>query len=59
MTQMIDYSKRNLKYAEQYMTALPQGSAARIFCEIPLGLAIATVNIIEMGGKKLSREQVM
>lgn len=56
---MIEYSKRNLKYAEDYMKDLPSGSAARIFCEIPLGLAIATVNIIEMGGKKLSREQVM
>jgi hypothetical protein len=43
---MMAYSKRNLAYGEQYLKSLPEGSAARIFCEIPLGLALATVYII-------------
>jgi len=57
--QMIEYSKRNLKYATKYMEALKEGSAARIFCEIPYSLAVATVHIIETGGQKLTRQQVM
>jgi farnesyl-diphosphate farnesyltransferase len=56
---MIEYSKRNLKYATQYMEALKEGSAARTFCEIPYSLAVATVHIIETGGQKLTRQQVM
>jgi hypothetical protein len=41
------------------MNSLGVGSAARIFSEIPYALAVATVNIIECGLPKLTRQQVM
>lgn len=56
---MINYSRKNLAYAEQYLSSLPEGSAAKTFCEIPYALAVATVSIIEGGLPKLSRQQVM
>lgn len=56
---MIEYSRRNLGYAEEYIGSLGEGSAARAFCEIPYGLAVATLKIIEGGFAKLTREQVM
>ena len=52
---MIEYGKRNLKFAEKYMESLKEGTAARTFCEIPLALAQATIFIIETGGEKLNR----
>jgi hypothetical protein len=50
---MIEYSKKNLKMAHQYMTSLKPGSAAHTFCEIPLALADATIMIIEQGLPKV------
>ena len=47
---MIEYSQKNLKYADQYLSSLKEGSAARTFCEIPHALAVATVNIVSTGG---------
>ncbi len=52
---MIEYSRRNLAHAEKYMESLGANSAARVFCEIPYALAVATVNIIEHGMPKLTR----
>lgn len=59
ISQMIEYSRRNLAFATEYMSSLPENSAAKIFCEIPYALAVATVSIIEGGLPKLTREQVM
>jgi hypothetical protein len=56
---MIAYSRRNLGYAEEYLKSLGEGTAARVFCEIPYALAVATVTIIEGGLPKLTRQQVM
>lgn len=56
---MIEYSKANLAFAEEYMKSLKDNSAARTFCEIPYALAVATVSIIECGLPKLTRQQVM
>lgn len=50
---MIQYSRKNLEYAQEYMKSLQPGSAAYIFCEIPLALAVATINIIENGLPKV------
>ena len=41
------------------MESLKPGTAAHSFCEIPLALCLATVHIIESGGDKLTRQQVM
>lgn len=41
------------------MKSLGEGTAARTFSEIPYALAVATVNIIEGGLPKLTRQQVM
>ena len=41
------------------METLKEGSAAYIFCEIPLALADATLTVNENGQAKLRREQVM
>lgn len=41
------------------MSSLPEHSAAKTFCEIPYALAAATINIIECGLAKLTRQQVL
>ncbi len=56
---MIEYSRKNLSFAAEYLKSLAEGSAAKTFCEIPYALAVATVNIIEGGLPKLSRQQVI
>lgn len=43
---MIEYSRKNLAYASEYLKSLKEGSAAKVFCEIPYALATATVSII-------------
>lgn len=50
---MIEYSRKNLKMAQEYMNTLKPGSAAYTFCEIPLALALATITIIEQGLPKV------
>jgi len=56
--EMISYTKRNLKVADEYISELQKGPAGD-FCKIPLALAKATVNLISIGGNKLTRDAVM
>ena len=56
---MMAYSKRNLELGTEYVKSLKPGTAAHTFCEIPLALALATLQVIGCGSGKLSREQVM
>ncbi|MOA56934.1 hypothetical protein D3C78_1810200 [compost metagenome] len=55
---MLEYTKRNLKLADEYIAELKDGPALK-FCKIPLTLAHATANLIASGGNKLTRETVM
>jgi farnesyl-diphosphate farnesyltransferase len=52
------YAKRNLTSADAYTKALPPGPALD-FCQIPLTLAHATLEVMDGGLPKLSRHQVM
>ncbi len=52
------YARRNLALADAYTKALPKGPALD-FCKIPLTLAHATLDLMAMGGEKLSRSQVL
>ncbi|MGB3508824.1 MAG: phytoene/squalene synthase family protein [Microcoleaceae cyanobacterium] len=52
------YAQRNLLLADSYTNSLPCGPA-RNFCQIPLTLAHATLDILAMGQEKLSRSEVM
>lgn len=56
--EMIKYTRRNLKIADEYLMELKGGPALE-FCKIPLTLAHATVNLIAAGGNKLTRDAVM
>ncbi|MBW4622039.1 MAG: phytoene/squalene synthase family protein [Cyanosarcina radialis HA8281-LM2] len=55
---MMTYARRNLFLADAYTHALPNGPALD-FCRIPLALAHATVDALERGEAKLSRNAVM
>jgi farnesyl-diphosphate farnesyltransferase len=55
--QMQNYARRNLSLADAYITALPRGPALD-FCQIPLTLAHATLNVLAEGEEKLSRSAV-
>ena len=46
-------------FADEYMRHLPRGSVAKAFCEIPYDLATATIDSIERGLPKLTRQQVI
>jgi farnesyl-diphosphate farnesyltransferase len=52
------YARRNLALADAYTRSLPKGPALD-FCKIPLTLAHATLDLMAMGGEKLSRSQVL
>ena len=52
------YARRNLILADAYTSALPQGPALD-FCQLPLSLAYATLNVLEHGEDKLSRSAVL
>ncbi|MGD1808523.1 squalene/phytoene synthase family protein [Dapis sp. BLCC M126] len=52
------YAQRNLLLADSYTNSLPSGPA-RNFCQIPLTLAHATLDILTMGQEKLTRSEVM
>ncbi|MFB2917401.1 MULTISPECIES: squalene/phytoene synthase family protein [Aerosakkonema] len=52
------YARRNLSLADAYTKSLPPGPALD-FCQIPLTLAHATLNVMAHGEKKLSRSAVM
>jgi farnesyl-diphosphate farnesyltransferase len=52
------YARHNLALADAYTRALPPGPALT-FCQIPLALAHATLDILMQGEEKLSRSAVM
>ncbi|MFF2479569.1 squalene/phytoene synthase family protein [Paenibacillus sp. NPDC058071] len=55
---MLRYTRRNLKVADEYIADLKEGPALS-FCKIPLQLAHATTNLIAAGGNKLTRDAVL
>lgn len=52
------YARRNLKLADAYTKVLPVGPVLD-FCQIPLTLAHATLNVMAHGESKLTRSAVM
>jgi len=56
--QMQAYARRNLALADAYTQSLPKGPALD-FCQIPLTLAYATLNVLALGQEKLSRNDVL
>jgi farnesyl-diphosphate farnesyltransferase len=52
------YARRNLSLADAYTKALPKGPALD-FCIIPLTLAHATLDVLALGKRQLSRSAVM
>ncbi|MGF1480118.1 MAG: squalene/phytoene synthase family protein [Cyanophyceae cyanobacterium] len=52
------YARQNLALADSYTQALPSGPA-RSFCQIPLALAHATLDVLALGKDKLSRRDVI
>lgn len=52
------YARRNLMLADAYTKALPLGPALD-FCQIPLALAHATLDVLAVGEEKLSRSAVL
>lgn len=55
---MLVYARNNLKLADSYTKALPRGPALD-FCQIPLTLAHATLDVLTLGKEKLSRSDVL
>jgi len=55
---MMAYARQNLSLADQYTEELSPGPALT-FCRIPLALAHATLDVLERGGEKLSRMDVL
>ena len=55
---MFDYARYNLNLADSYTQSLPKGPALN-FCQIPLTLAHATLDVMALGKPKLTRDQVM
>ena len=51
------YARRNLKLADAYTESLSKGPA-RTFCQIPLALAHATLDALDLGAEKLTRTAV-
>ena len=54
-----DYAQVQLQQAKLYIEALPQGSPALSFCQIPYVLAKGTLDAISIGKPKLSRLDVL
>jgi farnesyl-diphosphate farnesyltransferase len=52
------YCRRNLALAERYTSSLPEGPVHE-FCSMPLALAHGTLDALERGEEKLTREQVL
>jgi farnesyl-diphosphate farnesyltransferase len=52
------YARRNISLADAYTKALPKGPALD-FCQIPLALAHATLDVLALGEPKLSRSDVL
>jgi farnesyl-diphosphate farnesyltransferase len=57
-SQMFEYARRNLKLGDAYTKALSSGPALN-FCQIPLTLAHATLDVLILGKEKLTRSDVM
>ncbi len=58
---VVDLARSDLVHAERYVEVLAEaGGAARTvaFCELPLRLAIATLDRLDAGAAKLTREEV-
>lgn len=55
---MHSYARYNLSLADSYTKSLPKGPALR-FCQIPLTLAHATLEVLVLGKPKLTRNDVM
>ena len=56
---MQSYARYNLKLADAYNRSLPRRGPAISFCQIPLALAYATLNVLALGKEKLSRSEVL
>ncbi|MGK7888640.1 MAG: squalene/phytoene synthase family protein [Leptolyngbyaceae cyanobacterium] len=52
-----DYARRNLTLADAYTQSLAKGPT-RNFCQIPLALAHATLDALDLGAEKLTRNAV-
>ena len=52
------YARRNLGYADAYVSELPQGPVME-FCRIPLTLAYATLDALAQGRRKLERSEIV
>ncbi|MEM9216900.1 MAG: phytoene/squalene synthase family protein [Cyanobacteria bacterium P01_F01_bin.150] len=52
-----NYARRNLTLADAYTKSLAKGPA-RNFCQIPLALAHATLDALDLGAEKLTRNAV-
>jgi farnesyl-diphosphate farnesyltransferase len=52
------YARYNLSLADSYTKSLPKGPALQ-FCQIPLTLAHATLEVLVLGKPKLSRRDVL
>lgn len=55
---MHQYARYNLTLADSYTKSLPKGPALQ-FCQIPLTLAHATLDVLILGKPKLTRNDVM
>ena len=55
---MHHYARYNLRLADSYTKSLPKGPALQ-FCQIPLTLAHATLEVLILGKPKLTRNDVM
>lgn len=57
LQEMFSYARKNLALADAYSNQLPEGEIYT-FCKIPLLLAYATLQAIETGEEKLTRQDV-
>lgn len=55
---MFQYAKENLSKAEQYINSI-QNKNIELFCKIPLKLAHATLQALNKGKPKMSRDEVI
>jgi len=59
---VVALARRDLDRADEYVELLERAGASRgvvTFCELPRRLAVATLDTLEAGAAKLSREEVM
>lgn len=51
-------ARSDLAIADEYVALLPEGSPVRAFCDLPVRLAVATLDALDRGAPKLSRADV-